>query len=401
MKPIQLLRRILFATSPFVCVICLWASAAPASDERILLDATINGKPVRLVFDTGASDLILFRKGAARLGLKVSEPPRDVKVAPGEVPVGRTEECDFALGASRVRTSFRVFEPPSFLHMGVDGAVGWQPIRYNIIQVNAGLNQARWLTNTPPEAATWLKFKIRSQSRILCLEIPGEEAGQGVLSVDTGSSCGVALNPERWQAWKDAHSNQPMSLLAGYMPGAGTVVMEEGWAKELTFGPLVLTDVPVVRANVAEQAMGAPGFEASLGLAALKRLDLIIDGVLGIAYLRPKTGPPPPYEHNRLGAVFAPPSMEGGDLVARVIEGSPAYEAGIRDGDVLLKVGNLDATKWRTDPKVLPLSRFWEQPPGTRLQLTLKRGNRTFKATAVLRQILDPAVGSPANGPRG
>jgi S1-C subfamily serine protease len=183
------------------------------------------------------------------------------------------------------------------------------------------------------------------------------------------------------------------------MPGAGTVVIEEDWAKELTFGPLVLIDVPVMLANVAEQAMGSPGFEASLGLAALKRLDFIVDGDLGIAYIRTKTTPAPSYEHNRLGAVFAPTDLQGGDLVARVIDGSPAYEAGVRNGDVLLKVGDLDVTKWRTDPTILPLSRFWEGPPGTRLELTLKRGTETLKAKAVLRQILGPDAGPPAKAP--
>ena len=390
------LGRFFSATLRLAFVICLWTPTAQASDERILLEATINGKPASLVFDTGASDLVLFRRGAERLGLKVSEPPRDLQVRPGEVPVGKTEECEFVLGATRARTSFRVFEPPSFLHMGVDGAVGWQPIRYNVIQIDAALKQARWLAHAPPESANWLKFQLRRQSRILCLEIPGQDKNQGALSVDTGSSCGVALSPERWNAWSAAHTNQLRTLMAGYMPGAGTVVMEEAWARELIFGPLVLTEVPIMPANVAEQAMAAPGFEASLGLAALQRLDLIIDGELGIAYLRPKSGPPPPYEHNRLGAVFAPASMEGGDLVARVISGTPAYEAGIRDGDILLKVGDLDATKWRTDPKVLPLSRFWESPPGTRLEFTLKRGTTTFKKTAVLRQILAPDTGSTA-----
>jgi hypothetical protein len=400
MKLIPSLCRMRVARPLFVCVCGLWALSAQATDERILLDATINGKPARMVFDTGASHLILFSRGAERLGLKVTEPPPDLQVAPGEVPVGRTEDCEFVLGATRTRTSFRVFEPPSYLKMGVEGAVGWQPIRYNTIQIDAGQKKATWLTNAPPEADTWLKFKIRSQSRILALEVPGQEANQGVLSVDTGSSCGVALSSERWRAWKAAHTNQPTTLLAGYMPGAGTVVMEESWAKELTFGPLVLTEVPVMLANVAEQAMGSPGFDASLGLAALKRLDLIVDGDLGIAYLRPKNTAPPPYEHNRLGAVFAPHDREGVDLVAHVIDGSPAFEAGVRDGDVLLKVGDLDVTKWRTDPTVLPLSRFWERPPGTKLDLAWKRGTQTMRATAVLRQILAPDAAPPGKAPQ-
>ena len=381
-------------TALFVGLIGLWRPIAKAGDERIMLDGTINGKPVSLLFDTGASDLILFRKGAERLGLKVSDPPRGLQAAAGQVPVGESEVCDFVLGATRARTAFKVFEPPSYLHMGADGAVGWHPIRYNLIQVDAGLKQAKWLAAAPPESATWLKFRIRSQARVLCLEIPGQEENHGVLTVDTGSSRGVALNTERWHAWTAAHTNQPATLMAGYMPGAGTVVMEERWARELTFGPLVLTEAPIMLANLTEQAMASPGFEASLGLAALRRLDLIIDGDLGMAYLRPKSGPPSPYEYNRLGAVFAPTKEESNDLVARVIDGSPAFAAGIRNGDLLLKVGELDATKWRTDPKVLPLSRFWESPPGTKLELTLKRGTTTLKKTVVLRQILSPGGGS-------
>jgi hypothetical protein len=377
----------------------LWTQPARGTDDRILLDATINGKAARLVFDTGATDLVLFSQGAERLGLKVTAPPRDVPVAPGEVRVGKTEECDLVLGAMRTRTSFRVFAPPSYLKIGVDGAVGWQPIRYNTIQIDAQARKATWLTNMPPETAAWLKFRVRSQSRVLSLEIPGENENPGVLTVDTGSACGVALSPKKWQAWKATHPNQPRTLLAGYMPGAGTVVAEESWAKELTFGPLILTDVPVMPSNTAEQAMGSPGFEASLGLAALKRLDFIVDGDLGIAYLRPKSGPPPAYDHNRLGAVFVPPNMEGGDLAARVLEGSPAYEAGIRNGDALLKVGDLDVTKWRTDPQVLPLTRFWERPPGTKVELTLRRGSRSFKATAVLRQMLSPEANAPTKAP--
>ena len=62
----------------------------------------------------------------------------------------------------------------------------------------------------------------------------------------------------------------------------------------------------------------------------------------------------------------------------------------VRNGDVLLRIGNLDVTKWRTDPTVLPLSRFWEQPAGTRLDLTLRRGEQVLKINVPLRDILSP-----------
>ncbi len=38
------------------------------------------------------------------------------------------------------------------------------------------------------------------------------------------------------------------------------------------------------------------------------------------------------------------------ELVARVVDGSAAYQAGVRDGDVLLKLDERDVATWRADP---------------------------------------------------
>ena len=200
-------------------------------------------------------------------------------------------------------------------------------------------------------------------------------------------------NPEQWRAWKAAHTNQPMTMAAYYTPNPGLVVSEEGWADKILLGSLPLTEVPVMEADSGEIALHSPPdaqFEATLGFAALKRLDFLIDGKRGVVWLRPKKTQPMPYWHNRLGAVFVPKDLQSDDLVAHVVIGSPAYEAGIRDNDVLLKIGNLDCTKWRTDPNVLPLSHFWNSLAGTKLELTLKRGNKKFETKAILRNILPP-----------
>ena len=68
----------------------------------------------------------------------------------------------------------------------------------------------------------------------------------------------------------------------------------------------------------------------------------------------------------------------------RVVEGSPAWEAGVRSGDTVLKF----------DGKVVSMGgkgSCLEGAPGTKLVLTLKRGSRTFDTTVTLRQILPPA----------
>jgi HSP90 family molecular chaperone len=39
-----------------------------------------------------------------------------------------------------------------------------------------------------------------------------------------------------------------------------------------------------------------------------------------------------------------------------------------------------------------PQSRFWEQPAGTKVRLTLKRGAEEFQTEITLRDLIGPAV---------
>jgi hypothetical protein len=95
-----------------------------------------------------------------------------------------------------------------------------------------------------------------------------------------------------------------------------------------------------------------------------------------------------PVLSNNISVAFVPRDLQSDDLVAHVVAGSPAYEAGIRDGDILLKVGR-DVANW-CDPNSKINAPFREQPAGTKFELTLKRGDKVFKTTAVLRNILPP-----------
>jgi regulator of sigma E protease len=85
------------------------------------------------------------------------------------------------------------------------------------------------------------------------------------------------------------------------------------------------------------------------------------------------------------------PDVPGNDaLIAHVRPDSPAGKAGLRFGDVLLKIDGRDVTPWRTEPGILPLSRFWQQPAGTHLRLTVLRGKKKITTDVVLRNILGP-----------
>ena len=69
-------------------------------------------------------------------------------------------------------------------------------------------------------------------------------------------------------------------------------------------------------------------------------------------------------------------------MFAHVAAGSPADEAGIRNGG--------DATKLPTQQSDLKF------PAGTKLALTLKRGDKEFAVTVTLRDILGPSAATGA-----
>jgi hypothetical protein len=378
-----------------IILTCVYAIAVYAADERIFINAKINGKSVRFAFDSGAGiPFLLYSTTAQKLGLKVTQPPTNYQPEPGATAVGWTELYNLDLGITNVETSFGVVEAPEYLssRWPEDGLLGWPAISNNIFSLDCITHEINLLTNVPEGSADWMKFRIQTIGGDLTLQL-SDKGQRKIVILDTGSDDGVELNPQGWREWNAAHTNQPATITAQVRANLGFLVTEEMWANKIVLGPVTLTDVPLIQVDPSEiNVFSSPQaqFEATLGFAALKRLDIIIDGKHGIAYLRPKKTPPLLYEHNRLGAVFVPQNLQSEDLIAHVVDGSPAYEAGIRNDDVLLKIDELDATKWRTDPNVLPLSRFWNSPAGTKLELTLKRGDKIFKTTAVLRNILPP-----------
>jgi hypothetical protein len=387
--------KIIFA----IILTCLFVSVAKTAEECIWFDAKINGQPVRFAFDTGTgANFLVYSTTATRLGLKVTPPNTNQKLDTGETAFGTTESCNLNVGVTNARTSLGVVEMPTFATPPGDGLVGWPALSNNVLYVDVAADTVDLLTNVPIDISKWTQFRIHD-SDDLTLELSANKSKKLILAIDSGSGFGVKLNSQKWIDWKSSHKNQPFTFESYYTPNPGLVIREESWADKISLDSLTLTDVPVMEADSTDTVLHSSPqtqYEATLGLAALKRLDMIIDGKRGIAYLRPKKTPPLPYQHNRLGADFLPTGSND-DLIAHVVNGGPAYEAGIRNGDIVLKEGERDVTKWRTDTNPPPKIRPVKQPAGTKLELTLKRGDKIFKTTAILRNILPPDAPKNSN----
>jgi hypothetical protein len=392
-----------FVGAIFALFLILFATQLSAEDteSRIWMDATINGQPVRFIVDTGAEDSVIFDHAAQRLGLKVDPPPTNAKLPPGQVALGITEPCNISFGDHHEHSQLYVLTLPPGLHLDEDGVASWKVYPDCDLELNLGNNKASWLTQLPAISPQALKLPVSPKLKVLGLEFGNITSTPSIIVIDTGADDGVTLSADRWKAWRAAHPSAPTTLDAHFSPGEGLTVREESWASELTIGPLTLQNVLIRPDLSGYQNLAGSGYAAALSYAALRQLRVVIDPKNSIAYiehnpvpLSPKT-PQELYQYNRLGAVFVPDHPPTDDLVAHVVKDSPAYVAGIRDGDTLLRVDDLDATQWRTDPKVFPLGRFWFLPSKTILDLKLKRGDKEFEATPTLQEIFAAKAPTP------
>lgn len=360
-----------------------------AAGKRFLLHAQINGKPATLALDTGAECLFLFKPAASRLGINSDGVPSDTGRQDGKFPVLETKPYEVTL--FNTTHKMPLFVTDFSVPMDVDGVAGWPLFKNSIFQIDADGQVVKSLPEVPQEARQWTKLRVRRSSDVLCLEISAANK-TGLVLIDTGNNGGVSLNTERWQAWANAHPDRTKTLNAYYMGGSGVVIGEESWAEKLSLGSLVLNEVPVRPASASDVATGSSQspYQATLGLVALQRVDLIVDGKAGVAYVHPRTGPFRPYPYNRAGVVFTPrdPGHKDNTLVAHVLEGSPAYDAGIRNGDVVVAFNGQAPGKWKEGPTGASTT----HPAGTKLELTLRRGEETFNTVMVLKDLFPPAA---------
>jgi len=263
--------------------------------------ATLNDQPIRLALDTGSSFTCLTRITARRLALK-SNIVSHVHVNASRGLLSLTAEpARVTLGTQTLDAPLPVLNISRFFTLsGFDGLLGWPEVRDNILVFDGAQRTITAIAELPAETANWLKLKIHPDQQLV-LELPLLDGTVGTLLVDTGAGHGLALPRTRLKAWRAAH---PQALRTSFrrkvfgrqiMPGTRSFDASEVWADEIELGPLTLTDIPLRNANYVEANRRHKNRLGSIGMYALTRMDLVVDGKNGFAYVKPKSPPGPAY----------------------------------------------------------------------------------------------------------
>lgn len=366
----------------------IFSALGLAADEWLIVNVGVNNQTVPLLFDTGTSETLLFERTADRLGLEVEAPSPDLKSEPGKVLMGTTETSQFTIGGVTHETKLRVFDFPDYVNAPFEGILAWADVKDSIIQVNADSGSLSILPSLPHDIDQWTKWELVKDTRLLRISPPRDQRSDNYLFIDTGgSSLGIELNSLRWKDWRSKHKKEPYIFVADYTPASGIRVQEVRWAQTLVvYGGIVFKNVPVSEYKAFSNSERS-NHKATLNLFALNRLELIIDGRQGHCYFRTIGNSDSKYEYSRLGAVFIPREPTSNDLIAHVVRHSPAYRAGVRNGDILLRIDNINFGNWRSDPDLSPNNYFFKLAAGTEVKLALKRKRKVFEVNVVLREV--------------
>jgi len=261
-------------------------------------NATVNGQPARLVFDSGSDQTRIFQQSADHFGLKI------VVTAPPENTVGKgiarsavSEPAVLQVGGQELTNQLPVLLPPWFMstaNLG-DMLISWHDVRRSILVFDPSNRVIHSALNLPSQVTNWLHFKICPDQQ-LYLEIPLADGTRAAFLVDTGNPGGVILPPAKWDEWQKTQTNaQVKKRLVANIGGYGAT--QEAWADELSLGPLTLSDLPVQRMIHSELRHETANFGGTIGLYALARMEMVLDGPNQQAYLRPLPPPGPAYGH--------------------------------------------------------------------------------------------------------
>jgi hypothetical protein len=355
-------------------------------NNHIYAAATIDGKPARVVVDTGGLNL-LTPMSAQRLGVASSG-----KLAARGVG---DEEVDLALGhAGEVRLGAAVLAHPVFyiLDLGelqagegteVDGLVGYEMFRRFRVTIDYA---ARLLTLTeparfaPPAGAHVVPFELADRIPIVTGSLDGLPVR---LSVDTGSRASLTLH---------APFVRDHDLAARYGAAPETIV---GWGVggpsrgrparlgALALGDLVIADIAGDLYTGDKGAFADPDRSGNLGGGVLRRFTVTFDYDAHRMYLTPNSDFGKPDDFDRSGLwLFA----DGDALkVVAVAPDGPSSKAGVAANDRIERISDEPVrqrtlAEWR--------QRLRSLPAGAHVALSVVRGGAPQNVDLVLADVI-------------
>jgi hypothetical protein len=337
--------------------------------EHIYLDGEVNGNPVTILLDSGAGATVIDSALAAGLGLETS----------GSLPargIGGTREFSFvevpsyfaagALVSDQTLAAMPLSEEfYSSTGEMIDLILGYDFLSRFVTRIDYG---SETITLFDPDSFSAVNADAstlpaeRSMS-LLSIEAVLEDSVPVTLLLDTGAGGNIHLTPSFFEKNPEFLNDRP---------SFETVIQGVGGEETITgfrIGEITLGDY-TVPGGICSSFNGGDIFnqyDGILGNGVLCRFILYLDYASGSIILEPSS-----LFEDGLSESLTGIGLEIGDdnlVVSSVIQGSPAEEAGILEGDILIEIdGNAVSAEQLNE-----LETYLPDTPGATVPLMLIR----------------------------
>lgn len=367
------------------------------TNNHIYVQVRINDSPpVWFIFDTGAAASMVDLELARSLGLQMQGQIQGMGAGANRPTGSFLKGVRLSLpGEDGYQQALQIAFPFSALSLyegrALSGVLGYEFICQFVIEIDYAaqcmrLRDPQDYHDNSGGSVVPLTFKTNHPHVRARLELAGRAPIEGDFVVDTGSRLPLALT----RPFVETHRLLQHTARTISAPVAGAGVGGESRAligrwPEFRLGGFVLKN-PIVGFSQDQEGAFATTqfFEGNIGGAILRRFKVILDYSRNRMILEPAAGFSEAFETDMSGVVWV---AEGADFKTftahQVAENSPAVEAGLRKGDVLVSLNGRSAREYS-----LEQLRQMLRQHGKELTLTLQRDQQPITMKLKLRRLI-------------
>lgn len=360
------------------------------NDNHIFLQGRVNdSEPLWFVLDTGSSNSVMNADRARELGLK-TRGGFQATGAGGTVASGVASDITFKLGDVLIDDLNVGVVPLNSLEdvagRRMDVVLGSDLFKHFVVEIDY---ESKHLNLYEPK-----NFVYKGAGEILPLTfsnnhpyvrarvaLPGREAIEGEFIVDLGANAALTLLPSFIEKYRILKSVAKTIITSGRGVG-GEVEMPVGRVNSLQLGRFRF-DNPVT-GFPQRGTFGREGKAGNIGAAMMRRFKVIFDYSRQRMMLEPNKNYAEPFEFDMSGLQLITDSPVFKSVkVRRVIENSPAAEAGIKPDDEIMTINGRPAAAYR-----LMQLREMLKHEGQTFEFEIKRGDQLLKLKFKTRRLI-------------
>ena len=339
---------------------------------RIFIPATVNGRRIAVMLDSGASSNVVDRRFADSLGLK-AQGNMTAQGAGGASTAGVINGVNLTLGALTFRNSTavaidlanierRLGHPLPMILGGeafTDCVVDIDFLHHRIAFRNPGLFQA-------PAGVSSVALTQVGEARVLHSQVEGRPAS---LVFDIGNAGALVLFPRFWNVPGFLAGRRTSTTQTGGL--GGTSVVKLTMITALSVGGTSFGGVPTTLEDTRSAMAKSGRLDGNLGLPVYSRFRLIVDEPHNRVLFAPPVDTAAPFEVSHAGLSLQ--SGPSGSEVLYVAPGSPGEAAGLKIHDMIVTVDGVAVGRAYRGGRP-----YWVYGrPGTKLKIGLASGHST------------------------